>query len=106
MKKKSYIECDNCKDVYLFTDLDVKEEKLINGRVGMYFNCPTCGVKYPFVGISRKGVKLQKRLKQLRKNIKNCKSEQKYNQIVSEYGVVLKAYQNEVTGPYNEEEVI
>jgi len=96
-----------CSAEFEMAKVEVKKEKLINDRTGMFFKCPVCGTKFPFAGITNKGIKMQKRLKSLVTKISNLDGEdEKRTAYMKKHEDLLKEYSKEVTGPYNEEEVL
>lgn len=101
------VVCDKCSAEFDMSEVEVKKEKLINDRIGMFFECPACGTKFPFAGITKKGIKMQKRLKSLATKIRKLDGEdEKRAAYMKKREDLLKEYSKEVTGPYNEEEVL
>ena len=105
--RRAKVVCDKCSVEFDMSEVEVKKEKLINDRRGMFFECPACGTKFPFAGITKKGIKMQKRLKSLATKIRKLGGEdKKRTAYLKKYDDLLKEYSKEVTGPYNEGEVL
>jgi hypothetical protein len=68
--------------------------------------CPACGTKFPFAGITSEGLRLQAELKSLVKKIDKAKDEKTKEHYVKKQQEVLLVYSKEVSGPYNEMEVL
>ena len=87
--------------------IKVETEKLTGKRIGHFFRCPFCGMKYPFVSITEKGQSLLPLLKKKQKTVKDVTGDKRrYRDAVLDYKRVLKKYQAEVGGAYSEEEVM
>ena len=105
--RRGKVVCDKCSAEFDMSKVEVKKEKLINDRIGMFFECPACGTKFPFAGVTKKGIKMQKRLKSLVTKINKLDGEdEKRTAYMKKREDLLKEYSKEVTGPYNEEEVL
>jgi uncharacterized protein YlaI len=100
------VTCDACSAVFDISGVEVKKEKLTNDRIGMYFVCPACGTKFPFAGITSEGLRLKAELKSLVKKIDKAKDEKTKERYVKKQQEVLLVYSKEVSGPYNEMEVL
>lgn len=107
--RQGMIACDACKEEFEATSIEVQEEELCNDRLGMFFVCPACGIKFPFAGITKKGLELRPRLEKLVVRIQKAQEEGKtesYQALVQRHRELLAEYSKEVTGPYKEEEVV
>ncbi len=117
MDRTAHITCDACDSVFTLSAVSIEEEKLTENRIGMYFVCPICGVKYPFAAITRRGLDLRDQLSAKRRLLgqevervqRRGRADDVSLQVQKQQGQVrelLLEYQKEVTGPYKESEVL
>lgn len=95
---KKPLVCNKCSGAFA---IDIKREELTGLRVGYYFSCPHCGKKYPAYSITAKGEKLLKQLNKVRGKLKSNPALYR-----PQFVRLLEKYQKEVSGPYQESEVL
>jgi methionyl-tRNA synthetase len=101
------VYCDKCGRKLDLTRIKVEEEKLTNDRVGYFFRCSHCEMKYTFASLTNRGMMLQHSLKKARQDVyKAIGNEKKYPVVLSRYEKLLSLYQKEVGGPYSDGEVV
>jgi len=100
------VACDKCLVEFDMSEVEVKQEKLTNDRIGMYFVCPACGTKFPFAGITSEGLRLKAELESLVEKIDKAKDEKTKEHYMKKQQEVLLVYSKEISGPYNEMEVL
>lgn len=94
----STVSCNGCGSDFTVA---VSEEKLTRNRVGYYFKCTECGEKYPFASLTQKGIDLLGDLNRLKARMRKNP-----NPYLKKYNDLLRKYQREFTGPYQEREVL
>jgi transcription initiation factor IIE alpha subunit len=105
MSEKNVV-CDVCSAVFDMNTVAIQKEQLTNDRIGLYFVCPACGAKFPFAGITKNGIQLQKELQTISKKIDKAKDEKTKMVYWRRYQALLDVYSKEISGPYKEEEVV
>lgn len=101
------VYCDSCGRRMNLKLVKIEGEDLTNDRVGYFFCCPHCRVKYPFASLTKRGNALLQNLKMAREDVKKAVGNKKqYPIVVRKYEKLLKKYQKEVGGPYSDEEVV
>lgn len=100
------IVCNECSAMFKLDSVKVETEALTENRVGLFFDCPVCGAKYPFAGLTKRGKEIVDLLGDLRKQIGLVKKPAFKKNLMNRQRTLLKEYESEVTGPYKEEEVL